>query len=98
MFFRFSISLLCGMSYMTLSSRERSLFQKIIPLWHLFLLCSYFRTHPNNTTFQNIGGTDAWAVPHLNLFFWGPSPSVPLGFRPCPHLVKSQPMDKKLQA
>src|SRR6218665_2057352 len=27
-----------------------------------FLLCSCFRTHPTNTTSQNIGGTDAWAV------------------------------------
>jgi len=30
-----------------------------------FLLCSCFRAHPNNTTSQNIGGTDAWAFPHL---------------------------------
>ena len=42
---------------------RKTLFQKIIPLWHLFLLASFFRTHPTNTTSQNIGGTDAWAFP-----------------------------------
>src|SRR6218665_3376932 len=30
----------------------------------------------DNTTFQIIGGTDAWAVPHLK-FFWGKRPPVP---------------------
>src|SRR6218665_4158491 len=40
-----------------------------------FLLCSCFRTHPTNTTSQNIGVTDAWAVPHLK--FWGDRPPVP---------------------
>jgi len=44
------------MSYITLSSRENPLFQKIIPWWHFFLLCSCFRAHPTNTTSQNIGG------------------------------------------
>src|SRR6218665_3415210 len=33
----------------------------------------------DNTTFQNIGGTNAWAVPHLK--FFGDRPPVPLGFR-----------------
>ena len=33
-----------------------------------------------NTTSQNIGGTNAWAVPHLKL--WGDRPPFPLGFRP----------------
>jgi len=28
----------------------------------------------NNTTSPNIGGTDAWAVPHLK--FWGDRPQV----------------------
>ena len=42
-FFRFSISLLCELSYMTISSREKPLFQEIIPWLHLFWLCSYFR-------------------------------------------------------
>src|SRR6218665_1725466 len=36
----------------------------------------------DNTTSQNIGGTNAWAVPHLK--FWGDrSPQSPLGLRPC---------------
>ena len=63
------------------SSREKPLFQKIIPWWHLFLLCSCFCAHPANTTSQNIRGTDAWAVPHLK--FGGPSPSPPICLRPC---------------
>src|SRR6218665_2853303 len=33
-----------------------------------------------NTTSQNIGGTDAWAVPHLK--FCGDRPPVHLGLRP----------------
>ena len=64
-FFTFSISL----------QYAKPLFQKIIPWWHLFLLCSCFREHPTNTTSQNIGGTDAWAVPHPN--FWGDLPQTP---------------------
>jgi len=34
----------------------------------------------DNTTSQNIGGTDAWAVPTSN--FCGTVPPVPLGTRP----------------
>ena len=34
----------------------------------------------DNTTSQNIGGTDAWAVPHLT--FGGTVPPAPLGLRP----------------
>src|SRR6218665_2012508 len=37
-----------------------------------FILCSCFRTHPTNTTSQNIGGADAWAFP--NPKFWGDRP------------------------
>ena len=51
-----------------------------------FLLNSYFRTHSTtlllkivNTTSQNIGGTDAWAVPHLK--FGGPFPQFLLSLR-----------------
>src|SRR6218665_939490 len=36
----------------------------------------------DNTTSQNIGGTNAWVVPHLK-FFGGTVPPVPLGLRPC---------------
>src|SRR6218665_3092303 len=69
--FLFSISLLPVMSYLTLSSQEKPLFhlfQNIIPSRHLFLLCSCFRTHPTNTTSQNIGETDAWAVTPSQIF------------------------------
>src|SRR6218665_3642792 len=45
-----------------------------------FLLCSCFRTHPTNTTSQNIGGTDAWAVTPSQI--WGDRPQYPLGLRP----------------
>src|SRR6218665_59582 len=43
-----------------------------------FSLCSCFRTHPTNTTSQNIGGTDAWAVTPFQI--WGGT--VPQGLRP----------------
>src|SRR6218665_1671032 len=64
------------MSYMTLTSQEKPLFQKIIPLmtplFHLFEL-----SHTSdNTTFFKYWGTNAWDVPHLKL--WGDrSPSPP---------------------
>jgi len=61
--------LLCVMSYMTLSSREKALFQKIIPWWHLFLLYLCLCMHSTNTTSQNMGG---------------PSPQSSLGLRPWP--------------
>jgi|SRR6218665_1009749 len=63
------------MSYTTLSSREKPLFQKIIPSSHFFLLCSCFHAHTTNATSQNIGGTDAWAV--LHLIFLGDRPPIP---------------------
>src|SRR6218665_388191 len=59
------------MSYMTISSQEN----------HHFSLCSYFHAHPTTLLLKILGGTNAWAVPHLK--FWGPSPPVPLGLRPC---------------
>ena len=59
----------------------------VTPFFTLFVLsCA-----SDNTTSQNIGGTDAWAVPHLT--FWGdrpPSPprSPPMSYSweasPCP--------------
>ena len=67
---------------MTFSSREKPISENnsfLTPLFTLFVLS---RTS-NNTTSQNIGGTDAWAVPHLK--FWEDRPpSPPLGPRPCP--------------
>src|SRR6218665_2210704 len=47
------------------------------PFFTLFILS---RTS-DNTASQNIGGDNAWAVPHLK-FWGGPSPPVPLGLRP----------------
>ena len=49
----------------------------IFKLLSLFLLSRA----SDNTTSQNIGGTDAWAVSHLK-FCWGTFPPVPLGLRP----------------
>src|SRR6218665_3316475 len=54
-----------------------------------FLLCSHFRTHPTNSTSQNIGGTDAWAVPTSN--FWGPSPQAPPTSPPMPPFIYLPP-------
>src|SRR6218665_875239 len=70
------------MSYMTISSQEN----------HHFSLCSYLHAHPTTLLFKIVGGTNAWAVPHLKLFWGGrrplkivlggPSPQFPLGLRP----------------
>src|SRR6218665_1677317 len=60
------------MSYMTISSQEN----------HHFSLCSYFHAHPTTLLLKILGGTNAWAVPHLK-FFGRPSPQSPLGLRPC---------------
>src|SRR6218665_578749 len=70
---RFSLSLLCYMSYMTLSSQENTLFQKIILLWHIFLLYSYFRALPTTLLLQLLGGR-----------MHGPSPTSNFG-RTSPH-------------
>ena len=48
------------------------------PFFTLFV----FSRASDNTTSENIGGTDAWAVPHLK-FLGGPFPQFPLGLRPC---------------
>ena len=45
------------------------------PFFILFVL-----SRASDNTTQNIGGTDAWAVPHLK--FWGTVPPIPLGLRP----------------
>ena len=62
--------------------RQKPRFQKKIPPWDLifsqFVLCLTF----NNSTSQNIGGTDAWAVP---------PPQILRGTVP-PVLPKSPPM------
>ena len=74
-FLSFSISLLCEMSYMTLSS---PLFQKRIPWWHLFYSVRTFERIRQHY-FPKYWGTNAWAVPTSNV---GSVPPVPLGLRP----------------
>ena len=81
-FSRFSISLLCQMSYMTLSSPEKPVFQEINSLITPFLTLFVLSRASHNTTSQNIGGMDAWAIPSPPQILGGPSPS-PLGLRPC---------------
>src|SRR6218665_3767860 len=63
------------MSYMTISSQEKQFFT-------LFMLS---RTS-DNTTSQNIGGTNAWAVPPPQIL-GGPSPPSPLGLRPWSQII-----------
>ena len=66
---------------MTLSSQEKPLLGKEFlddTFFTLFLLSSA----SDNTTSQNIGGTDAWAVPPPQILR-GTVPPVPLGLRPC---------------
>src|SRR6218665_3307948 len=41
-----------------------------------------FRAHPTTLLLKILGGTDAWAVPHLK-FREDRPPSPPLGLRPC---------------
>src|SRR6218665_1753563 len=60
--------------HMSFSSKEKPLFQKRLPLGHFFTLFVLSRAS-DNTTSQNIGGTDAWAVPTSN--FWGDRPPSP---------------------
>ena len=68
------------MSYMTLSSQEKPLFQKRIPWQHLFFTLFVLLHASDNTTSQNIGGLGGGCMgrpPTSN--FLGPSP---LGLRP----------------
>src|SRR6218665_926775 len=60
------------MSYMTLASQEK----------HTFLTLFILSGASDNTTSQNIGGTDAWACPTSNFGRDRPTQS-PLGLRPC---------------
>ena len=77
------------MSYMTLSSQEKPLFQKRIPWWHLFLLCSYFRAHPTTLLLKILGGRLHRPSPHLK-FFGGPFPHFPLRSPPLVQLTIKQ--------
>src|SRR6218665_2500246 len=77
--FRFSVSLLCQMSYMTLSSQEKSLFLKKFLDDTYFLLSSCFHAHPTTLLLKILGGPMHGPSPTSN--FGGPPPS-PLGLRP----------------
>src|SRR6218665_1053887 len=60
-----------------------------IPFFTLFILS---RTS-DNTTSPNIGGTNAWAVPHLKI--WGDRPpQSPLGLRPWLYWQMDERKDK----
>src|SRR6218665_87458 len=55
--FRFSVSLLYQMSYMTLSSQQKALFQQKHSLsTPIFLLSSNFRAHPTTLLLKILGG------------------------------------------
>src|SRR6218665_375653 len=76
----FSISLLCQMSYMTHSSREKPLFKKLIPWSHLLFTLFLLSRTSDNTTSQNIGGRMHGPFPHPT--YLGDRPQSPLGLRP----------------
>src|SRR6218665_1513259 len=73
----FHIFTVCDVIYDPFFTRKPPISEKnfLVHLFALFVLST-------NTTSQNIGRTDAWAVPHLK-YFWGTVPPVPLGLRPC---------------
>src|SRR6218665_3710158 len=83
-FFRFSVSLLYQMSYMTLSSQQKAFFQQrnslTTPIFPLFKL-----SRPShNTTSQNIRGDQCMGCPPTSNS-GGTTPQSPLGLRPCTH-------------
>jgi len=61
--------------YVTLSSQEQLLFRKRIPLWHLLLLCSYFRAHPTTLLLKILVGRMHGPCPTSK--FGGDRPPVP---------------------
>ena len=70
---------------MTIFSQEQPLYisEKNFFMTPFFTLFELSRASDDATS-QNIGGTDAWAVPHLK--FGGDRPQKsPLGLRPCLH-------------
>src|SRR6218665_518459 len=75
-FFLFSISLLPAMSYLTLSSQEKPLFQKIIPSRHLFYSVRAFARIRQTLLLKILGG-----------WMHGPSPSSQILGGPSPQSV-----------
>src|SRR6218665_3062105 len=47
-----------------------------------FSLCSYFHAHTTTLLLKILGGTNAWAVPHLKFLKGDRPPQSPLGLRP----------------
>ena len=80
-FFLFSISLLPVMSYLTLSSQEKSLFQKIILSRHLFYSVRSFARIRQTQLLKILGGWMHGLSPPSQIF-WGTIPQSPLGLRP----------------
>jgi len=74
-------------TYMALFLTKKPLFQKEILTWHLFLVCSYFVTHPRTLLLEIMGGRMHGPSPNSN--FGGPSPQSPLSLRPCFRAVLS---------
>ena len=75
LFFRFLRSLLCKMSYMTLSSQEKHYFRKEFLDDTYFLLCSCFRAHPTTLLLKILGGPMHGPSPTSN--FGGTVPQSP---------------------
>jgi len=69
------------MSYMTLSSQEKPLFQKRIPWWHLFYSVRTFAPIRQHYFSKYWGDGCTGRPPTSN--FGGTVPPVPLSFRPC---------------
>ena len=66
------------MSCMTLSSRQKPLFPKIIPCWHLlFLLCSCFCAHTTTLLLKILGGWMHGLSSHLKFGWTVPQPVPP---------------------
>src|SRR6218665_995650 len=80
-FFLFYTSLLPVMSYLTLSSQEKPLFQKIIPSRHLLYSVRAFARIRQTLCFSKYWG-DGCMGRHPHLKFGGTVPPAPLGLRP----------------
>src|SRR6218665_360788 len=81
-------------SYVTL--HEKNPISENNSLMTPFLLCSYFRAHPTNTTSQNISGNGCMGRPPTSN--WGGGvPPVPLDLRPCIGLIIAKDNNSKCQ-
>src|SRR6218665_1087821 len=91
-FTKFSVSLLCYMSYTCMTSirpvplKKNHYFPKEILYITLFLLCSCFRLHPTTLLLKILGGR--MHGPSTLLKFGGSVPHSLLGLRPCIAILK----------